>query len=187
MIDCRSAKTPRPASPIHLVPEPFSSTSTISCRLISQLAGPPFAEFVGKAAIVPERFVARLAETGPDVFADIGLSQIAKDCAGIMDLVRERDAQNVFIGGVEMRQIGLFSLLPVRLSLAFGGVGKAVRARRHNSGDAIAEPVADILQPRLAALILHAIVQQGGDRKVLIAAILENGGRDGKEMRNIGR
>jgi hypothetical protein len=42
-----------------------------------------------------------------------------------VDLVRERDAQNVVIGSVEMREIGLFSLLPVRLALV-GCIGKAV-------------------------------------------------------------
>jgi len=114
-------------------------------QLIGQLAGPPFAELVGKAVIVPERFLARLAETGPDAFANIGLSQIAKDCAGIVDLVRERDAEDILIGGVEMREIGLFPLLPFRLSLAFSCVSKAIRARRHHSGHAITKPVADIL------------------------------------------
>ena len=71
-------------------------------QLSGQLPGPPFAELVGKAAIVPECFLARLAEAGPDGFAHVGLSQIAKDRTGIVDLVRERDAQNVVIGGVEM-------------------------------------------------------------------------------------
>jgi hypothetical protein len=84
-------------------------------QFIGQLARQPFTEFLGKAAIVPESFLARLAETGPDAFADIGLSQIAKDRTGIVDLVRERDTQNIFIGAVEMRQIGFLSLLPVCL------------------------------------------------------------------------
>ena len=118
-------------------------------ELIGQLPGPSFAELVGKAAIVPKRFFARLTETGPETFADIRFSQIAKYCAGIVDLVRERDAQYVVIGGVEMREIGVLSLLPVRFSLAFGCVGKAVRARRHHARHTIAEPVSDILQPRL--------------------------------------
>ena len=120
-------------------------------QLSGQLPGPPFAELVGKAAIVPECFLARLAEAGPDGFAHVGLSQIAKDRAGIVDLVRQRDAQNVVIGGVEMREMGLLSLLPVRLALAFGRIGKAVRARRHHTRDTITESVADILQPCLAA------------------------------------
>jgi hypothetical protein len=141
-------------------------------QLIGQLPGPPFAELVGKAAIVPQRFIARLAETGPDAFADIGLSQIAKDCAGIVDLVRERDAQNVFIGGVKMSEIGFLSLLPIRLSLAFGCVSEAVRARRDYAGHTTAEPVSDILQSRLTALILDAVVTKSCDRQVFVAAIL---------------
>jgi hypothetical protein len=57
-----------------------------------------------------------------------------------VNLVRERDAQNVGIGGVKMREIGLLSLLPIHLSLAFG-----CRARYHYARHTIAEPVSDIL------------------------------------------
>jgi len=49
------------------------------------------------------------------------------------------------------RQIPILSLLSVRLALAFGRIGKAVRARRHHTRDTITESVADILQPCLAA------------------------------------
>jgi hypothetical protein len=88
-----------------------------------------------------------------------------------VDLVRERDAQNVLIGSVEMREIDPLSLLPVRLSLAFGCVSKAVRARRHYAGHTIAKSVSDIVQPRLAALILNAVVKKSRDSKVFIAFV----------------
>jgi hypothetical protein len=42
-----------------------------------------------------------------------------------------------------------------RLALAFGCVGKAVRARRHHGGHTIAEPVSDILQPVYALRLLE--------------------------------
>jgi hypothetical protein len=118
-------------------------------QFIGQLARQPFTEFLG-----------RLAETGPDVFADIGLSQIAKDRTGIVDLVRERHAEDILICGGEVRDIRLLPLLPVRLSFAFGCVSKAVQARRHHSGHAIAEPVANVLQPGFAALILYAVMKK---------------------------
>jgi hypothetical protein len=51
-----------------------------------------------------ERFFVRLAEASTDAFAYTGLSHIAKDCPGIVDLVRERDAENVAVGRVRSRQ-----------------------------------------------------------------------------------
>ena len=65
-----------------------------------------------------------------------------------------------------MREVGLLSLLPVCLALAFGRIGKAVRARRHDARHAIAETVADILQPGLAALILDAVVKKRRDDQI---------------------
>ena len=63
-----------------------SSTSTISRNSLDNW----FAEYVGEAAIVPERLLRRHIEPRPDFFADIRFSQITKDAAGIVNLVCER-------------------------------------------------------------------------------------------------
>ena len=61
---------------------------------------------------------------------------------------------------------------------------EAVRARCHHARYTIAEPVADILQARLAALILHAVVKKSRDSFVPVAIVLKNEGRDHKEVRD---
>jgi hypothetical protein len=71
-----------------------------------------------------------------------------------------------------MREIGLLSLLPVRLSLAFGSVSKAVRARRYHAGHTIAEPVSDIIQACFTALILDAVMKKRRDGQVFVATVL---------------
>ena len=106
-----------------------------------------------------KRLIARLAEPGPDSLAYVIFTQIAKDGAGIVHLIGERDTRNVIIGLVEVPDIGRLSLLPVLLSFALGCVSEAVRARFHHLGHPIAEPVLDVLQPCIAALI----VSQAGD------------------------
>jgi hypothetical protein len=141
-------------------------------QLISQLPWPSFAKLLSKTAIVPNRFLARLAEARPDAFAYLGLSQIAKNCASVVDFVGKRDSQNVFIGSVEVGEISLLSLLPVCLALAFSRVGKAVRARRHDARDTITKPVADILQPSLPALILDAVVKKSRYGEIFVTAVL---------------
>jgi hypothetical protein len=140
---------------VPLVVAGFTSYRTILqhfddlAQFIGQLSGQPLAKLVGKPAIVPERFLARLAKAGPDAFADIWLSKIAKNCPGIVNLIGKRDAQNVIVRGVEMGEIGFLSFLPVRLPLAFGCVCKAVRACCHHARNTITEPVTDIVQPPL--------------------------------------
>jgi hypothetical protein len=105
-----------------------------------------------------------LAETGPDGFADLRFSQVAKNCSGIMNLISERNAKNVFIGSFEMCDIRLLSFIPVSFSLACGSVRKAVRTRRYHPSNAIAEPIANILESSLTALILNAVVKKSCDR-----------------------
>src|SRR5262245_30139357 len=56
-------------------------------QLVGQLTRHPFAEAIGKAAIVPKRFVSGLTEAGPDFFANLGLSQITEDRTRVVDLV----------------------------------------------------------------------------------------------------
>src|SRR5262245_28377091 len=75
--------------------------------------------------------------------------------------------------------------LPIRLSFAFGCIGKAVRARRHHARYTIPESVADILQPCLAALIFDAVVEEGGNGEVFVAAVLQDGRGDRQKVRDI--
>jgi hypothetical protein len=56
-------------------------------QFIGQLSRQPIAKRVGETAIVPERFLARLAKTRPNAFADIWLSKIAKNRPGIVNLI----------------------------------------------------------------------------------------------------
>jgi len=46
--------------------------------------------------------------------------------------------------------------------------------------DALAEPVANIIQPRLAALIFNAIVQKCRNGEVFVATVLQNCRGDGQ-------
>jgi hypothetical protein len=59
-----------------------------------------------------------------------------------------------------------------RLSFAFGCVGKAVGAGFHYVGHPITEPVSDVLQPRLAALILNSVVKKSRNGQILVATVL---------------
>ena len=76
-----------------------------------------------------------------------------------MNLVRQRYTKDVLVGLPEMCEIGFLSLLPARLTLPSRCVGKAIRTSLDDPSHALTEPVADILQPRLASLIFNAIVR----------------------------
>jgi hypothetical protein len=138
----------------------FSQHLDYLMQLVRQLPGPFLAELVGKAPIIPESIAARLAEPGPDAFTDIRLTQVTEDSAGIVHFVSKRDPQNVIVGCVEMGNIAFLSLPPIWLLFAFARVNQTVRAGRYHLGDTIAEPISDILQPRLASLILYAIMKK---------------------------
>jgi hypothetical protein len=53
-------------------------------------------------------------------------------------------------------------------------IGETIRTRLDDPSRARAESIANILKPRLTALIFNAIVQKGSDGKVLVAAILQD-------------
>jgi hypothetical protein len=89
-----------------------------------------------------------------------------------MNLVCERYAQNIRVGLPQVREIGFLSLLPMRFTLPFRSIGETIRARLNNPSYPLAESVADILKPGLAALIFNAIVQERRNGEVLVTAIL---------------
>jgi hypothetical protein len=72
-----------------------------------------------------------------------------------------------------MREIGRLPLAPRWL-----GVGVRVCAAGHDGGYTLAEAGTDVGQSRRPARVLGGVVEQGGDRLVLAAAVLENQGRD---------
>jgi hypothetical protein len=76
---------------------------------------------------------ARKSPTGESLY------RITNDCASIVNFIGQQDAQDVIVRGVEMREISYLSLLPVCLPLAFGCIGKAVRACRYYVGHTIPE------------------------------------------------
>src|SRR3954468_17573137 len=86
-----------------------------------------------------------------------------------------------------MSQIACLALLPVRLRLALGGVGKTIGTRCYNSGYALTEPVSNILKPGLTALIFNAVVQKCSDSQIFIASIFQDSSGDGHQMRYVRR
>jgi hypothetical protein len=63
---------------------------------------------------------------------------------------------------------------------------KIIGAIRHDLRDGLAKAGADRFQLRQPALIFDRIMQQGGDRLVLVSPVLERDRGDGKEVRDIG-
>src|SRR5205807_2550885 len=55
----------------------------------------------------------------------------------------------------------------------------------HDVGDMVAEPRPDLVQHRLASLILGGIVQERGDRLVLVAAVLDHERADAEQVTDI--
>jgi hypothetical protein len=66
------------------------------------------------------------------------------------------------VGLPQVCEISFLSLLPVGLTLASRRVGEAIRAGLDDSGYPLTEPVLDVFQPCLAALIFNTIVQKSG-------------------------
>src|SRR5258706_9391210 len=132
-------------------------------KFIGQLTRQLFAKRAGKAAVVPKGPLFRLAESGPYCLPHVGLPQVAKDGAGVMDFVGQGHAEQVVVTAPQMDEIGFLPVLPARLALPSCRVGEAVRATLDDPGDALAEPVANVLQPGLATLILDAVVQKCRD------------------------
>jgi hypothetical protein len=64
--------------------------------------------------------------------------------------------------------------LPTRLAFPFRGVGKTIRASLDDPGHALAEAVANVLEPRCAALIFGAVVQERRNSEVFVTAVLQN-------------
>jgi hypothetical protein len=79
------------------------------------------------------------------------------------------------------RNVGLLPRAPGRLRSCLG-----VRAGKDDVCDAVAETRPDLRRGRRAALVLHDVVEEGGDGLILAAAMLEHERSDGEEMRDVG-
>src|SRR3954447_25094326 len=64
--------------------------------------------------------------------------------------------------------VGLLALAPGRLRRYI-----RIRARLHDGANPFAEQLADSRQRALAALVLDGVVQERGDRLVLVAAVVQ--------------
>ena len=80
-----------------------------------------------------------------------------------------------------MIDVGLLAIAPRRL-----GPDVGVRAAQHGLGHRIAEPPPDLLQHGHPALVFDRVVQQGGNRFVLVAAIFQDDARHAQQMRHVG-
>ena len=76
------------------------------------------------------------------------------------------------MGLSQVRKIGLLSRFRIGLGLAFSSVCQTIGAAFYDPRHAFAKAIADIIEPRLAALIFNAIVQKRRDGEVLVTAIL---------------
>jgi hypothetical protein len=88
-----------------------------------------------------------------------------------VNLVRERHSQNILVDLPQFREIGFLSLSPNCLALPFPRIGETIRGGFDDPRHALAEPVANIIQPRLA-LIFDVIVQKCRNGEVFVTAVL---------------
>ena len=106
--------------------------------------------------------------------------EIDRDRAQVVELVGDRDAHDRFRLASQALQVGLLPRAPCRLRI-LEGVGQAVDEHL----DHRTEPATDLIQRGLPALILRPVVEQRGDRLVLVAAVLERQAAHGEEMHDV--
>src|SRR5262249_29899142 len=71
------------------------------------------------------------------------------------------------------------------LALPSPRIGQTIRAGFDDPRHALAEPVANIIQPRLPTLIFNAIVQKCRNGDIFVAAILQNRRSHGQQMSHV--
>jgi hypothetical protein len=79
-----------------------------------------------------------------------------------------------------------FACVPPGVVAALLFLGVAVGAGDDNLLDARAEAPADLVGLHLVRLVLEGVVQQRGDRLVLVAAVLEHDGGHADQVRDVG-
>jgi hypothetical protein len=83
----------------------------------------------------------------------------------------------------DLGDLSALSFVPIALfARNFVGIGATV----DDAGHALAEFLANFIEAREAALVLHRIVQQRGDGFVFTAAVLDHDSRDTEQMADIG-
>ena len=64
--------------------------------------------------------------------------------------------------------------------------GIGIRASLNDVGNAISELLSDLSEARLPALVFHSIMEQRGNRFILVAAVRQDDRRHSKEVSDIG-
>ena len=104
-----------------------------------------------------------------------------QDRLRIVDFVRQRHEAHGCRGVREVGDVSLFALLPWWLGCLVR-VGAAV----HDGGDRRAKERTNPVACRGATLVLHRIVQQGGDGVIFGPAVLEDQAGHSQQMRDVG-
>lgn len=123
-------------------------------------------ERVDNGTIKPERAVATTSETGPKVVSEEPV--IGEDRSHVVELFRRDNKPHRLWRAVEMGDVAFLPRPPGRLGQRIG-----VRAASNDFRDLIAEPCANRRQHGRAALILHGIVQEGGNGLIFGGAIFQ--------------
>jgi hypothetical protein len=143
-------------------------------------AGRVGAEGVGERAVIPQGPALAAGEAAP-YHLRRDRAQIGVDRAGVVGLVGEahREAAGGLVG--EAGDIGLLARVP-------GGLGLFVASVQSATICATPSPKAgaDRFELGEAALILDRIVEQRGNRLILVRPVLERDGGDSEEVRDIG-
>ncbi len=91
------------------------------------------------------------------------------------------------VNQAEVFNVSPFAGVPILLLLAGRRVDDGIRAGAHNIRNSIAEAVTNVVrEPWLPALILDGVMQQGSNRHVLGAIVLEHCRCDRKQMCDVG-
>src|SRR4051794_610643 len=148
-------------------------------ELVGERAGAERAESGRERRVVPADVLGALAVAGPLLLT---ANVVAADhAAGVVELVGDRDQQGSLGCLVETRDVLLLAPAPRRPRLAV-----AVGALVDDVGNRVAVAPADVAQALNSALVLHRVVEQGGDRLVLRATVLDHEARDTQQVRDIG-
>jgi hypothetical protein len=150
-----------------------------AAQLVGESARTELAEDGDEGPVVPELIVGTGVETGPHV-GPLD-AQVGDGGASVVELVGGGDEAHLRWSVTQVGEVGFLARAPRRLR---GDVG--VRAGRDDGGDGGAEAAANGGERAGAALVFDGVVEQGRDREILAAAVLEHQGGDGEEVGDVG-
>ena len=130
-------------------------------QLFGKLAGQQFLKGSCHPSVIPERvFFRSFPEATPHSRTDFWLTQVPKNRAGVVNFIRQRNQTGVSVNRFQVLDVAGLTCPPVLLLLTGGCIGYSILTCTHNVGHAVAKPVANIRQTRLAALVLNCIMQE---------------------------